>query len=55
MNYKDYNMLKEGRYQSVGILEEKYVFEIKTGIADVPEYYQITKEEFDTYDLWKDE
>lgn len=55
MDCRNYKVLKKGRYQSVGILENTYVFEIKTGIADVPEYYRITKKEFDTYDQWKDE
>lgn len=55
MDYKNYKRLKEGPYQSVGILEGVYVFEILTGIADTPEYYRITKEEFDTYEQWKTE
>lgn len=41
MDYRNYKLLKEGRYQSVGILENTYVFEIKTGFANVPEYYQM--------------
>ena len=54
MNRWDYKMLKEGPYSSVGIFAEKYAFEILTGICDVPEYYPITKEEFDTYDEWNE-
>lgn len=54
MNRWDYKMLKEGPYSSVGIFAEQYAFEILTGICDVPEYYPITKEEFDTYDEWKE-
>lgn len=54
MDYKNYKMLKKGVYLSVGMLEEQYCFEILTGICDVPEYYPITKEEFDTFDEWKD-
>ncbi|GGH36024.1 hypothetical protein [Paenibacillus segetis] len=55
MDYKNYKRIKVGPYQSVGILEGLYVFEILTGIADVPEYYRITKEEFDSYDQWNTE
>ncbi len=59
-NKKSYGLqklyrLKEGPYQSVGILEDMYVFEILTGITDTPEYYRITKEEFYSYDHWKNE
>ena len=54
MNRWDYKMLKEGPYSSVGIFAEQYAFEILTGICDVPEYYPITKEEFDTYDEWNE-
>jgi len=53
MNWKSYKMLKTGDSLSVGILEERYCFEILTGICDIPEYHPITKEEFDTFDEWK--
>lgn len=53
MNWKNYKMLKKGDYLSVGILGEQYCFEILTGVCDIPEYYPITKEEFDTFDEWK--
>ncbi|NWL86537.1 hypothetical protein DMN77_02855 [Paenibacillus sp. 79R4] len=54
MNRWNYKRLKEGPYSSAGIFGEQYAFEILTGICDVPEYYPITKEEFDTYDEWKE-
>jgi hypothetical protein len=53
MKCKNYEMLKKGDYLSVGMLEGQYCFEILTGICDIPEYYPITKEEFDTFDEWK--
>lgn len=49
-----YSPLKFGCYCSVGLLNEKYVFEILTGICDAPEYYPISKDEFDDFDNWKD-
>ena len=54
MNYKDYKRIKEGNYQSVGMFGDNiYAYEVLTGFADIPGYYQITKEEFETYDEWK--
>ena len=51
MNYKDYKRIKEGNYQSVGMFGDNiYAYEVLTGFADIPGYYQITKEEFETYD-----
>ncbi|MFD1175934.1 hypothetical protein ACFQ3W_06385 [Paenibacillus puldeungensis] len=55
MNYRDYKRLKLGPYQSAGMIGDVYAFEILTGIADTPEYYQITKEEFDSYEDWSKE
>ena len=56
MNYKDYNRLKIGNSQSVGMFGNKiYAYEILTGFANIPEYYQITEEEFDTYEEWENE
>lgn len=53
MNWKDYKALKQGDFCSVGFHEGQYCFEILTGIFDLPEYYPIAKEEFDTFDEWK--
>ncbi|RUS44929.1 hypothetical protein [Cohnella sp. AR92] len=53
MNYRDYKQIKQGQYQSVGMLGEFFVYEVLTGIADVPEYYQITKNEFETFEQWQ--
>ena len=56
MNYRDYKRLKVWDYQSVGMFGDNiYAYEVLTGFADIPEYYQITREEFDTYDVWKTE
>jgi len=54
MNYREYKMLKTGNYQSVGTIGNIYVYEVLTGFTDAPEYYQITKDEFDNYEEWKD-
>ncbi|MFD0671910.1 hypothetical protein [Cohnella sp. GCM10027633] len=53
MNYRDYKRIKLGQYQSVGMFSEYYAYEVLTGFADVPEYYQITKDEFESFELWQ--
>ena len=51
--YTDYVRLKKGRYQSVGKFgDDIYAYEIATGIADSPEYHQISREEFDSFESW---
>jgi hypothetical protein len=56
MNERDYQMTKQYGYQSVGMFgDEIYAYEILTGFASIPEYYQITKQEYDTFDQWKDQ
>ncbi|WP_346355276.1 hypothetical protein [Azotosporobacter soli] len=55
MSWKDYKALKQGNFDSVGFHGGQYCFEILTGIFDLPEYYPITKEEFETFDEWKDD
>ena len=56
MNYRDYKRIKDWNCQSVGMFDDKiYAYEVLTGFANAPEYYQITQEEFDTYDEWKTE
>lgn len=56
MTYKDFRMLKQYGESSVGMFGEKiYAYEILTGIGNVPGYYQITKQEFDSFDEWKSE
>ncbi|MBU3172485.1 hypothetical protein [Clostridium estertheticum] len=50
MNYKDYIMIKKGNYCSVGMFGINiYAFESITGFASMPEYIQITKDEFDNF------
>jgi len=54
MNYKDYKRLKTGNWVSVGKFSDKlYAMEILTGAVNAPEYHRITKEEFDTFEIWK--
>ena len=56
MNYRDYEMKKKGQFQSVGMFGNNiYAYEILTGFCCVPEYYQITKDEFDTFEKWSKE
>ncbi|GIO33567.1 MULTISPECIES: hypothetical protein [Paenibacillus] len=56
MRYTDYIRLKTGRYQSVGKFgDDIYAYEVLTGIADTPEYHQISKEEFDLFESWSQE
>lgn len=56
MRYTDYIRLKTGRYQSVGKFgDDIYAYEVLTGIADTPEYHQISKEEFDSFEAWSQE
>ena len=48
MNYRDYKRIKDWNCQSVGMFGDKiYAYEVLTGFANAPEYYQITKEEFE--------
>lgn len=56
MNYKEYIRIKIGNYQSVGMFGEKiYAYEVLTGFADVPEYHQISRQEFDTFEKRQNE
>lgn len=56
MNYKDYKLNKKGQYESVGIFGDSiFAYEYLTGACCVPEYIQITKEEYDTFEQWKNE
>ena len=55
MNYKDYQRLKIGNWMSVGKFSDRlYAMEFLTGATDVPEYHKISKEEFDSFENWKD-
>jgi hypothetical protein len=54
MNYKDYKRLKIGNWVSVGKFSDRlYAMEFLTGAVSTPEYHKITKEEFDTFEEWK--
>lgn len=56
MRYTDYIRLKKGRYQSVGKFGDKiYAYEVLTGVTDSPEYHQISKAEFDSFETWSEE
>lgn len=54
--YRDYKEKKHGDYQSVGMFGDSvYAYEQLTGFANLPEYRQITKEEFETFEQWSKE
>ena len=56
IRYTEYVRLKTGRYQSVGKFgEDIYAYEVLTGVTDSPEYHQISKEEFDSFETWSKE
>ena len=50
-NYKEYQRIKHGRnYDSVGMFGDHiYVYEVLCGAVMDPEYYEITKEQFDAF------
>ncbi|WP_289376316.1 hypothetical protein ACN9MH_29225 [Paenibacillus silvae] len=53
MRYTEYVRIKTGSAQSVGMFGNSiYAYEILTGVTDSPEYHQISKEEFDTFEMW---
>lgn len=55
-HYKDYKEQKHGDYQSVGTFGDSvYAYEQLTGFANLPEYRQITKHEFETFEQWSKE
>lgn len=55
MNYKDYKRLKVGDWMSVGKFSDRlYAMEFLTGAVSVPEYHKLSKEEFDSFEEWKD-
>ncbi len=53
LDYKKYEYLKIGQMLSVGMIDEHYVMEILTGPTCIPEFFPISKEEFDSFDEWK--
>lgn len=54
MHYSEYNRIKDGKCQSVGSFGNAiYAYEVLIGACNIPEYYQITKDKFDTFDEWK--
>lgn len=56
IRYTDYVRMKTGQYQSVGKFgEDIYVFEMLTGITDTSEFHQISKQEFDSFEVWSEE
>ncbi|MFD1176504.1 hypothetical protein ACFQ3W_09355 [Paenibacillus puldeungensis] len=56
MRYNEYIRLKTDRYQSVGKFGDNiYAYEVLTGITDTPEYHQISKEEFESFEIWSQE
>lgn len=56
MNYKDYKRIKMGNFISVGMFGDNiYACEVLTGICDIPGYHQITEDEFNEFEDWKNE
>jgi len=56
LRYTEYVRLKTGRYQSVGKFGDHiYAYEVLTGVTDSPEYHQISKAEFDSFETWTKE
>lgn len=56
MNYKDFKGSKHGKKYSVGkFTENLFAMEAITAHGNVPVYYKISKAEFNTYDIWKDD
>ncbi|MBR1865319.1 MAG: hypothetical protein IJ801_02310 [Lachnospiraceae bacterium] len=56
MNYKDFKITKHGKKCSIGkFTEQLFAMEILTGYGNVPEYRKISKAEFNTFDIWKDD
>ena len=54
MKYTDYKRIKTGGFCSVGKFGDKiYAFEILTGVANAPEFHQISKEELDCFENWQ--
>lgn len=48
--------MKTGQYQSVWKFgDDIYAFEMLTSIMDTPEYHQISKQEFDSFEIWSEE
>lgn len=51
------NILKKGNWSGFGAiaLRGSYLICIPMGICDIPTYFYISKEEYDTFDEWKDD
>lgn len=56
MTYRDFKKIKQGKKYSIGkFSDELYALEEMTGYGCVPEYHKISKAEFNTFDIWKDD
>ncbi|WP_434748699.1 hypothetical protein [Paenibacillus amylolyticus] len=56
LRYTEYVRIKTGSAQSVGTFGNSiYAYEILTGLTDSPEYHQISKEEFDSFEMWSED
>jgi hypothetical protein len=51
------SIIKKGSWSGFGAiaLRNSYLISIPMGICDVPEYFYICKDEFDSFDEWKDD
>lgn len=55
MNHRDYVKLRKGKNFTLGKFGDRiYACEILNAF-NIPEYHPVSKEEFDTFETWKDE
>lgn len=50
------SIVKKGTWSGFGAIafNNQYMICVPMGVADIPEYFHITKDEYDTFDDWKD-
>lgn len=55
MNWQDYQEIDHSTYGGVGLLAGDYVCTMKIQAQMITQFRKITKEEFDTFAVWKDD
>lgn len=55
MNWQDYKEVDHCRFGGIGILAGEYVCTMKIQAQMVTQFRSISKEEFDTFPIWKDQ
>lgn len=55
MTWQDYKRIIHGRTSSIGILDGQYVMEATTQSGMCSNFYKLSKEEYDTFEQWKDD